>query len=70
MQKRFIFVKDYKCEYGTLKKDSTIEINKGFLYFNGGLIEPWWSDYLEKFVKDEMEHPNYLREIPIIYNKV
>ena len=70
MQRRFKFVRDFTCEYGTLKAGSQIDIVKGFMYFDGGLIEGWWSDYLEDFIKQEMAHPYYLKEVEIPRNKV
>lgn len=70
MQKRFKLVKDYTCEYGTLEAGNQFDVVKGFIYYNGGLIEGHWSPFFEKLIREEMEKPNYLREVPIPYNKV
>lgn len=70
MHKRFKFVRDYKCEYGVLQAGNQIDIVKGTLYYNGGLIEPWWADFLEDLIRKEMDKPYYLKEISIPYNKV
>lgn len=70
MQKRFKFVKDYHCPFGSLKAGTNIDIVNGTIYYEGGLLEPWWADYLKEFIKKEMEKPNYLKEIVIPYNKV
>jgi len=70
MQKRFRFVKDFGCEYGVLEAGNHLDVVKGFIYYNGGLIEPHWQGFFEKLIREEMERPNYLREEVIPYNKV
>lgn len=70
MQRRFRFVRDYKCEFGTLEAGKTIDVVNGTIYYDNGLVEPWWAKYLEDLIRKEMEKPYYLKEVIIPYNKV
>lgn len=68
--KRWRLVKPFTCEYGTLPVDSEITILKEAIYFNGGMVNPLFYDFFRDFINKEVKEPNYLREVPIPYNKV
>ena len=70
MQKRFRFVREFKCEYGVLEPGNDIDVVNGVIYYNGGLVEKWWAEFLKDLIKKEMEKPYYLKEVSIPYNKV
>lgn len=68
--KRFKFVKPFTCEYGTLPADSELTILKEAIYFNGGMVNPLFYNFFRDLINQEVKKPNYLREVPIPYNKV
>lgn len=68
--KRFKFVKPFTCAFGTLPIDSEITILKQAIYFNGGMIQPQYYELFRDLINKEVKEPNYLREVPIPYNKV
>ena len=68
--KRFRFVKELKQPEGTFKVGDEITIMEGRLWFNNGMVQPVYRDLLMDLVEYESnEGWNYLREIPIPYNK-
>lgn len=68
--KRFRFVKPFNCEFGTIPTDSELTILKEAIYFNGGMLNPYYYNFFRDFINKEVKEPNYLREIPIPHNKV
>ena len=68
--KRWRLVKPFTCEYGTLPVGSEITILKEAIYFNGGMVNPLFYNFFRDFINHEVKEPNYLKEVPIPYNKV
>lgn len=68
-QRRFIFVKDFTCQLGTLRAGSELIFLDGRIYFNGGQIEPQYYNLFFDFLKGEIESPNYLKEKVVPFNK-
>lgn len=69
--KRFKFVKDCNQPEGTFKAGNEITIMEGRVWFNGGMVDRVHADLLSDLVEYESnEGWNYLREVPIPYNKV
>ena len=75
MMKRFVFIKDFTIGSGaTINKGTTIDIVDQNIFmesntFGGQVIDPYMYDSLHKFIEDEYRHPNYLKEVPVPYNK-
>ena len=68
--KRFRFVKELKLPEGTFKVGDEITIMEGHVWFNNGMVQPVYRDLLMDLVEYESnEGWNYLREVPIPYNK-
>lgn len=68
--KRFRLVKPLKVKEGTLLTGAEITIMNDKIFYNGGVVEPAYYNLLADLVEYEMnEGFNYLREIPIPYNK-
>ena len=68
--KRFRFVKELKLPEGTFKVGDEITIMGGRVWFNNGMVQPVYRDLLMDLVEYESnEGWNYLREVPIPYNK-
>lgn len=69
--KRFRFVKEFTQPEGTFKVGDEVTIYEGRVWFNGGMLQPTYRDLLMDLVEYESnEGWNYLREVPIPYNKV
>lgn len=69
--KKFVFVKDFnKSETEKIPSGSELLVLNDKIYFNGGMITPANYFLFNSLIEKEMEHPNYLREVPIPYNKV
>ena len=63
--KKYILIKPYECQYGTLAEGSDIRIFRGRFMVNGGIVSPVFDDILLKLIKDK----NYVREEEIIKNE-
>lgn len=75
MRKRFVFIKDFTIGAGaTINKGTTIDIVDQNIFmesntFGGQVIDPYMYESLHRFIEDEYRKPNYLKEIPVPYNK-
>lgn len=69
--KRYKFVKTLKLEDGEIPAGSEITILNDVVYFNGGMVQPYFRNLFLDLLEFEMVKGfNYLREIPIPYNKL
>ena len=69
-QRKFVFIKDYVCQYGTLHVNDEIILFRDNVYFNGGMVMPGYRSILLNIVNDEKLRKEYLKEVQIIHNKV
>lgn len=65
MDKRYILIKPFECQYGKLPENSDIRIFRGRFMVNGGIVSPVFDEILLKLIKDK----NYVREEKIIKNE-
>ena len=65
MQKKYVLIKPYECQYGTLPEGSEIIWFRGQFYVNGGPVPPSFNDILVKVIKDK----TYVKEMKIIKNE-
>lgn len=65
MEKKYVLIKPYECQYGTLPEGSEIIWFRGQFYVNGGPVPPSFNDILLKVIKDK----NYVREMKITKNE-
>lgn len=76
LQKRFKFIKDYNdLGGGTIKKGTLIEVidNNIFMQsgtYGGQILDKYTYESIVRFIEKETKSPNFLREIPVEYNKV
>ena len=69
--KRYTFIKAYEAKEGTIPQGSEITVmDNGAVYFNGGLVHTAYQEMLKSMVDDKAMKNQYLRETPILYNKV
>lgn len=69
LYKRFKVVKEIVDKGEKIPIGSEITIMDDRIYFNGGQIMPGVYDLFRQIIEREMTRPNFLREIPIPYNK-
>lgn len=65
MDKKYVLIKPFECQYGTLPEGSEIIWFRGQFYVNGGPVPPSFNDILAKVIKDK----TYVREMKIIKNE-
>ena len=69
--KRYRFVKEYKkSETEKIPVGSEVTIMNGRVYFNGGMTTPLFTKFFLDLIELEKKNSNYLKEVPIPYNKV
>jgi hypothetical protein len=70
MNKKYIFVKDWRTKDGVILKGSDLTITHGCVYFNGGLQSHYFAALFMKLIQDEEKNGfEYLRPEKLIYNK-
>lgn len=68
--KRFKFVKDFQQPEGTFPKGGEVTIMENRVWYNNGMIQNAYAELLMDLVEYESINGwNYLREVPIPYNK-
>lgn len=73
MYRRFIVVKDVGIEGfdQKIKKGSELTIMNSTIYFNGGMVDNMFYDIFLDLINQELNNGfNFLKEVPIPYNKV
>lgn len=75
VRKRFVFTKDFSnVSGGIVNKGTVIDIVGDNIFmesntFGGQVIDPYMYESLHRFIEDEYRRPNYLKEVPVPYNK-
>lgn len=69
MYKKFIVVKPLTTKYGKLPVGTELMVVNNAIYVNNLMIEPWFYDCFHSIIEDEMNKPNYLRQVAIRNNK-
>ena len=64
MEEKYVLIKPYVCDYGTLPEGSEIIFFRGQFYLNGGPIPQVWNTLFNKIIKDD----NYVRKLKILKN--
>ena len=73
MYKKFIAVKDIGITgfKSIIKKGSEITVMNDTIYFNDGMVDTMFYDIFRDLIEMELKEGfNYLKEVPIPYNKV
>jgi hypothetical protein len=64
MNEKYVLIKPYDCNYGTLPEGSEIIFFRGQFYLNGGPIPQVWNTLFKKIISDE----TYVRKVRIPKN--
>lgn len=71
MHKRFVFVKDFSSKDGNFKKGDTVTIINEHIFVNEMMVVPSSYFLLFDLIEYELnEGFKYLKELPILFNKV
>ena len=65
MNEKYVLIKPYECQYGTLPSGSEIIYFRGQFYLNGGPIPQVWNGMFKKIIEDD----NYVRKYTINKNE-
>lgn len=69
-QKRYVFIKPYTTHCGTIPENSELTLFRGFYHINGGRVLQAYNKYIDALLNDVSLKREYLKEVPIIFNKV
>jgi len=64
MDEKYVLIKPYDCNYGTLPEGSEIIYFRGQFYLNGGPIPQVWNTLFNKIITDN----SYVRKVKIPKN--
>ena len=70
MDRKYVFVKDWKTSGGIIPQGSDLTLTHGCVYFNGGLQSTVFANmFLSLIDNEERNGFNYLKPEKLIYNK-
>ena len=70
MEKRYVFVKDWKTSEGVIQTGREVSITHGCVYLDGGMMSPYYANVLMSLITNEEKNGfNYLKPMQVIYNK-
>ena len=64
MNEKYVLIKPYECNYGTLPEGSEIIFFRGQFYLNGGPIPQVWNTMFKKIIAED----TYVRKVRIPKN--
>lgn len=69
--KKYRFIKEFSISNTEkIPVNSELYLYNDRLYFNGGMVSPAYYNILLKLIEMEKVKPNFLKEVPIPYNKI
>ena len=69
-QVKYVFKEAYQTQEGKIPQGSELIIFRNTVYLNGGMVHPAYQKLLIGIVNDKTKKDKYLKELPIIHNKV
>ncbi len=69
-QVKYVFKEPYEAQEGKIPQGSELIIFRNTVYLNGGMVHPAYQKLLINIVNDKAKKEKYLKELPIIHNKV
>ena len=69
-QTRYVFKKAYHSSEGTIPEGSEITLFRDMVFLNGGMIHLAYQKLIKEWINDEAFRNEYMKELPIIRNKV
>lgn len=68
--RKYVFKRPFVVDEGTIPEGSEIILFRDVVYLNGGMVHPAYQEILKKIVDTPSLNIQYLKEMPIIKNKV
>lgn len=68
--RKYVFKRPFVADEGTIPEGSEIILFRDVVYLNGGMIHPAYQEMLKKIVDTPSLNIQYLKEMPIIKNKI
>lgn len=65
MEEKWILIKPYTCEYGTIPEGSELFKFRGFYYMNGGMLTSNWNELVQSLIDNQ----EYTRKVKIHKNE-
>ena len=65
MNEKYVLIKPYECNYGTLPEGSDIIYFRGQFYLNGGPISSSWNSLFKQII----ENDEYVKKVEIQKNE-
>lgn len=69
MEKKYVFIKSYTTQYGTIPENTDAFIFRGQVYINGGLCSPAYASIIRNLISDDDLHKEYLKDVSIQKNE-
>lgn len=66
MEEKYVLIKPYQCQYGTLPSGTEIYYFRGQFYVNGGPIPNSYNDMFSELINDS----SYVTKVRVIQNKL
>ena len=70
MEKKYVFIKPYQTDMGTIPMGTEIIFFRGLMYMNGGIVQPSYVGIIQRVIDDDKLHDEYLTDMNIIRNKI
>lgn len=70
MNKKYVFIKQFKTNEGVIPEGSEIIIFRGNVYMNGGMLHPAYNNMIMNIINNPKLRKEYLIEMDIIHNKI
>ena len=70
MEEKYIFVKSYSNDEGTIPQGTELYIFRGQIYMNGGLVAPSYQNFLMNFISNNTLRNEYLEKHRLFKNKI
>lgn len=65
MDEKYVLIKEFTCQYGTLPEGSEIVAFRGQIWVNGGPIPPSYNDIFLKLIQNK----SMVRKVKMIKNE-
>ena len=69
-QRKYVFIKEYVTDNGTIPEGTEIILFRGLVYINGGMADPYSSHLIMNIISDKKKSKEYLKQGILINNQL